>query len=127
MFFLISYGKQRHPYSTQFKLNLDKEICQKSSRQMMQSPEISYEIWFVFWLKKSAGIYRTRKRDHQHREEKLQISSQSQNLYFHLSLRCVFAKYPMFLRSDLKIDQDMYAYITPEHIIKLFSEFNVVA
>ena len=57
----------------------------------------------------------------------LQCSSQPQNLHFHLSLRCVVAKYPIFLRSDLKIDQDMYAYLTPEHKMKLFSEFNVVS
>ena len=57
----------------------------------------------------------------------LQWSSQPQNLHFHLSLRCVIAKHPMFLKSDLKIDQDMYAYLTPEHKMKLFSGFNVVA
>ena len=57
----------------------------------------------------------------------LQCSSQPQNLHFHLSLRCVIAEDRIFLRSDLKIDQDMYAYLTPEHKMKLFSEFNVVA
>ena len=57
----------------------------------------------------------------------LQCSSQPQNLHFHLSLRCVVAKYPMFLKSDLKIDQDMYSYLTSEHKMKLFSGFNVVA
>ena len=56
----------------------------------------------------------------------LQYSSQPQNLHFHLSLRCVVAKYPMFLRSDLKIDQDMWTYLTSEHKMKLFSEFNVI-
>ena len=57
----------------------------------------------------------------------LQCPSQPRNLHFHLSLRCIVVKYPMFLRSDLKIDQDMYAYLTPKHKMKLFSEFNVVA
>ena len=57
----------------------------------------------------------------------LQCSSQPQNLHFHLSLRCVVANYPMFLRSDLIIDQDVYTYLTPEHKMKLFSDFNVAA
>ena len=57
----------------------------------------------------------------------LQCPSQPQNLHFHLNLRCVVEKYPMFLRSDLKTDQDMYAYLTPEHKMRLFFEFNVVA
>ena len=42
-------------------------------------------------------------RHYRHRTTgQLQCSSQPQNLHFHLSLRCVVAKYPMFLRSDLK-------------------------
>ena len=57
----------------------------------------------------------------------LQCSSQPQNLHVHISLRCVVAKYPMFLRYDLKIDQDIYAYLTPKHRMKLFSKFDVVA
>ena len=65
-------------------------------------------------------------RHYRHRTtSQLQCSSQPQNLHFHLSLRQAVAKYPMFLRSDLKIDQDMYACLTPEHKMKLFSEFNV--
>ena len=31
------------------------------------------------------------------------------------------------LRYDLKIDQDIYAYLTPKHRMKLFSKFDVVA
>ena len=57
----------------------------------------------------------------------LQCSSHPQNLHFRLSLRCVVANQPMFLRSDLKTFQEMYAYLTPEHKMKLFSKFNVVA
>ena len=57
----------------------------------------------------------------------LQCSSQPKNLHFHLSLRCVVDKYPMFLRSDLKVDEDMHACLTPEHKMRLFSEFNIVA
>ena len=64
---------------------------------------------------------------HHRTTDQLQWSSQPQNLHFHLNLRCVIAKHPMFLKSDLKIDQDMYAYLTPEHKMKLFSGFNVVA
>ena len=41
-----------------------------------------------------------------------QVNCNAQNLHFHLSRKCLLAKYPMFLRPDLKIDQDMYTYMT---------------
>ena len=56
----------------------------------------------------------------------LQFSSQTQNVHFHLNLRCIHAKYHKYPFNPcyLTIDTFIYPYLQPEHKFKLLTEFN---
>ena len=54
-----------------------------------------------------------------------QLSSQPQNVHFHLNLRYIQAKYSTFNPCHITIDTFIYPYLQPEHKFKLLTEFNI--
>ena len=57
----------------------------------------------------------------------LQFSSQTQNVHFHLNLRCIHAKYHKYPFNPcyLTIDTFIYPYLQPERKFKLLAELNI--